>query len=483
MALKSGFHSDSIDTSDSNLSSVNLPQLSMDLSSACYFDAVAEYKNPYLEDAQENLLRSRELMDPQEICARLLGNFARIELGQQIIGRTDMLIQTLRALVAREHQLILSGPGNAKTLYAESVFSSFHDADVFKIQLTKGTPEEALIGPVDIRYLKNGLFRHNTQGSLVTADFAFLDEMFNANDYALLSLNSILQERKLKKGTQQENARLRSALAVSNVLRFTEQTEATIDRFIAVSYIKPLEGLLARSQLGRAFEKYGGIPQVPPAKDRLSLNEFDFICDIPANKEPRFKIEVRDHMYFLQQMILDKYLDAGKDQNKDSTIKKISDRTNAKSLRYAKVSALLGGRYIVNDEDLASIGQMLAPVGHPENFQSRYKKAASAVLSEVKEPDRKIADELLQLNDSIYDIRLAVLNGTHKLEPKLFEKICILCGVSSLGAVTFKNISDGLHKLTPTHSAVHKLREEVLGKVKEAQTAFNRKDNEPFLSF
>lgn len=50
----------------------------------------------------------------------------------RVVGRERLVEQTTLAILSREHQLIFSRTGTAKTLYAQSVFGEF-DAETFSI--------------------------------------------------------------------------------------------------------------------------------------------------------------------------------------------------------------------------------------------------------------------------------------------------------------------------------------------------------------
>ena len=490
-----GIRCTSIDTSPLCLQSVELPGIVDQIkhlhpayrSSSNTIDCLATPSRSNFQTDSDALLRLREKFDPAEIAFKLARNFTKIDLSQQIIGRSHILLQTLLTLLCREHQLILSRAGMAKTLYSDTIFGQFIDATTYKIQFTKGTPEEALVGPLDIRRLKNGEYVHNTNGSVIHAHFAFFDEIFNANDPALLSLNSIMQERKFSKGAQQEIAQLRSALAASNILRYTEQTEAVVDRYMAIAYLAPLSDPLDRSQMLRSYERFGGKPQLPPEHERIPLTEFDFLCDIIANQESKHRIKVPDHMFFIQQMIVKEYTEAvskqsGNDASKGEVY--ISDRTNAKSMRFAKASALLEGRTVVLDQDLIALSNILAPLGHVRDFSSKYALAAGRVLAAVGLEDRKVIDSIFQIYDGVNDIRLAIEDGTHIINPGLLDKLCMACRLTGPGEITFRSISKALKEgLAPKHAAVHSLRENVMKKIDEAVKRTNLREDASVMQY
>ena len=123
-------------------------------------------------------------------------------ISAQILGREQIIRQSFFALMTGEHQLLISRTGMAKSMLARQIFACFDGAVIFEKQLTKDTMPDNLFGAYDIEAMKRGKMIHNVEGSLVLAHFAFLDEIFDANDMLLRSLLSLLNEKQLVNGEQ-----------------------------------------------------------------------------------------------------------------------------------------------------------------------------------------------------------------------------------------------------------------------------------------
>ncbi|MCP4714631.1 MAG: MoxR family ATPase, partial [Deltaproteobacteria bacterium] len=143
-------------------------------------------------------------------------NESIIFVSKKVIGRRDMIKQAFLALMTGEHQLLISRTGMAKSLLARQIFACFDNAQLFEKQLTKDTMPENLFGAYDIEAMKKGKMIHNVEGSLVLSHFAFLDEIFDANDMLLRSLLSVLNEKQLVNGEQIVYSTLHSAIAAAN---------------------------------------------------------------------------------------------------------------------------------------------------------------------------------------------------------------------------------------------------------------------------
>ena len=109
---------------------------------------------------------------------------ALLDVADSVPGRMQLLQQTALALISRRHQLLISRAGTGKSLYGETVFSHFTGV-TFKAQFTQGTRVETILGGLDLKLFHEGKLWHDTTHSLVTADFAYLDEFMNANDMVL----------------------------------------------------------------------------------------------------------------------------------------------------------------------------------------------------------------------------------------------------------------------------------------------------------
>ena len=182
---------------------------------------------------------------------------ALLNVAETVPGRMQLLQQTALALLSRRHQLLVSRAGTGKSLYGDSVFSQFEGV-TYKAQFTQGTRVETVLGGIDLKMFHEGKLWHNTEHSLVTADFAYLDEFMNANDLVLEAILGILNERRFAQGEQQEDARLHTALAMTNHLKYSAISEPILDRFMFKASIDPHGDTLNDMLIDLAYEKHHG---------------------------------------------------------------------------------------------------------------------------------------------------------------------------------------------------------------------------------
>jgi MoxR-like ATPase len=135
------------------------------------------------------------------------------------------------AIHAHEHMLLVGPPGTAKSLFARQMFAYF-DARTFFTQLSKFADESAVFGPLNIAALKKGKFEFCAERTLLDAELAFLDEVFDASDVLLRAMLGVLNEREFQRGSFAVRCPLVTCIATANYTRYNEITEAVVDRFL-----------------------------------------------------------------------------------------------------------------------------------------------------------------------------------------------------------------------------------------------------------
>ena len=276
-----------------------------------------------------------------------------------IVGREEVINQAFYAFLTGEHQLLLGRTGMAKSLLARQIFECFDGARVFEKHLTKDTTPDSIFGTYDMVEMRHGKMIHNIQDSIVTADFAFLDEIFDANDMLLRSLLSLLNEKKLINGQQIVDSSLNTVIAVSNYIRASEILEAVLDRFIYKSYIPENKNLYFQFSIDHIYGKNTGNIKSP--KNKLPLEKLRNIKNIIKTQA----IKIPEYVLFLKNYILRQYREEirKKEGMDDFTI---SDRTTAKVQDLLRASAVLDGRLVVEEKDLDNLFYLICMVGNKE---------------------------------------------------------------------------------------------------------------------
>ena len=98
-----------------------------------------------------------------------------------------------------------------------------------------------MFGPIDLVKLREGTVATVTTGMLPEAEFAFLDELFNANSAILNNLLTVLNERRLPpRRARCIRLPLLSLFSASNHLPEDDALAALFDRFLLRCQVEPL---------------------------------------------------------------------------------------------------------------------------------------------------------------------------------------------------------------------------------------------------
>lgn len=322
-------------------------------------------------------------MSIEEIALKLKN--AATFIGGRVVNREEVIEQAFCALLTGEHLLLQSRTGVGKTLLAEQIFGMFSGARVFRVQASKEQQPDTYFGGLNIEELKTGIITHNTTGSLVESEFGFIDEIFDANDFTLRALLSLLNERRLIRGVQNVEAKVHTVIAATNYLRVSEVTEALLDRFMYKSLILPDKEPYNQFKIAQKYLMHGGKPTEPPAK--IPFQELSHMNRIITGDDAGYHITIKpEDLYFTNLVIRHfEFLRnrALRESHKGQSTAHyndfyISPRTQAKSLDLLRALALLRARTHVTHEDISKLYFIFATVGVPEEI-SLYKKAFETV--------------------------------------------------------------------------------------------------------
>ncbi|MCS7000154.1 MAG: AAA family ATPase [Bacteroidota bacterium] len=327
------------------------------------------------------------LLSVEEIALKL--KEAAQFIGQRVINRDEVIEQAFCALLTGEHLLLQSRTGVGKTLLAEQIFAMFEGARVFRIQASKEQQPDSYFGGLDLELLKKGILKHNTEGSLVESEFGFIDEIFDANDFTLRALLSLLNERRLIRGTHHQPARIHTVIAATNYLRVSEVTEAILDRFVYKALILPDKEPYVQFKIAQKYLVHGGKPAEPPRK--IPFSELKYMHTIITGNNPDITITIRPEDLYFANLVIRHFEHlrnrALRESNRGRSAEQIrefyiSPRTQAKSIDLLRALALLRARTYVTHEDISKLYFIFATVGVPEEI-ALFKKAFETIQNSL----------------------------------------------------------------------------------------------------
>ncbi|MBR9977404.1 MAG: AAA family ATPase [Bacteroidetes bacterium] len=311
-------------------------------------------------------------------------------VNRRIINRREVIDQIFSAMLMREHALIQSRTGAAKSLLAQQIFAMFEGARIFQVQASKEQQPDTYFGGLDIEELKKGRIIHNTEHSLVESEFGFIDEIFDANDYTLRSLLTTLNERALILGVQYVPARVHSVIAATNYLRVSEITEALLDRFIFKALFIPAKEAYTQYQIAQRYLAHQGRPTSPA--QRIPYDTLRRASDMIRGLDQEYSITIPLHVIFFANSVIRYY-----EVQRNRLIKErphehphlkdfyISPRTYVRAMDMLRVIAFLHGRRAVVPEDAEKLWYLYTVVGMREQkdmflkcYATIYKQFSSA---------------------------------------------------------------------------------------------------------
>jgi len=173
-----------------------------------------------------------------EVAARLRRDVVE-PLKSRFVGRDEVIELIALAVVAGEHLFLYGPPGTAKSALIRHFAQSVNGA-YFEYMLTRFSEPNEIFGPVDIARLREGVVSTITENMLPRAEFAFLDEIFNANSAILNNLLTVLNERTYRRGAELHNLPLLSLFSASNSLPEDDALRALFDRFLLRCHVSNL---------------------------------------------------------------------------------------------------------------------------------------------------------------------------------------------------------------------------------------------------
>jgi len=252
-------------------------------------------------------------------------------LKNRFVERDEVVDLIALAAVAGEHLFLLGPPGTAKSALIRQ-FALAVRGRYFEYMLTRFSEPNEVFGPVDIARLRDGVVATVTSGMLPEAEFAFLDELFNANSAILNNLLTVLNERVFRRGAETHRLPLLALFSASNHLPEDDALKALFDRFLLRCHVDNLR----REAMPRLLYAGWELERAPSPAAAVSAD------DLRALAGSVFNVDLDPVRELYTEMVF-KVRDLGI---------ALSDRRAVKVLKLLAASAVLCGRTAAEPSDL-----------------------------------------------------------------------------------------------------------------------------------
>jgi len=204
----------------------------------------------------------------------------RESLKAQYLERDEVVDGMLVGMLAKQHVFLLGPAGTAKSDMTRSLCETMV-GQFFQYVLGKFTTPEELYGPPSLTALEQGRYERMTDRTFVTADVAFLDEIFKCSVATLNTMLPCLNERIFFNGpTQVIKMPLQFAVGASNELPESQELGALYDRFLIRFLVNRIQNRdnARRIMVSGACNSFGKISQqdlqdLRKAADALQISE------------------------------------------------------------------------------------------------------------------------------------------------------------------------------------------------------------------
>ncbi|MCX7677667.1 MAG: MoxR family ATPase [Spirochaetes bacterium] len=394
-------------------------------------------------------------------------------ISKNVIGREEIIRQAMFAILTREHLLLLSRTGMAKSFLANYIFNTFDNVRIFSAQATKDQTPDNYFGPYNIEEFKKGRIRHNIHRSIIEADLVFLDEFFDASDVVLRSLLTVLNERKFINGPEIIDAAVHTAIATANYMRMNEVTEAVLDRFLYKAIIPEMNNVYTQILIDHTYSFSRGVAIEPEKK--IPFGQIIYLSSIVRNENKKIKIEIPDIVYFMKNVVVNKFVS---EMRKSEYNFFISPRKQAKISDFLRASALLDNRFEANMEDVKNMYLTLCTLNSYISVKARDKSEKDVFLDTYQQTMvhfnntgalqqiefllglRKVFQEIRE--DPSKKEKLKAARGLLSSLFGLFRKIFPSKNKVQDEEVTLEMLKQSINEINPAVEEVRELKEGIL---------------------
>jgi len=184
------------------------------------------------------------------------------------INRTDFVEGMMISALSGLDFFALGTPGTAKSTIIKEFLNNHFDGKIFTATLDRTTVTSRLVGNIHPKkYMETGIEEHQTEGMIVEADMAFVDEIFKGAKGCREALLDILADRTWKTIGKEIPIPLLTMFSASNELPTDNEDAAFYSRLQIRVYVEDLS-----DSQSIAAALWAGQPDIDPiALDRQDI--------------------------------------------------------------------------------------------------------------------------------------------------------------------------------------------------------------------
>jgi len=175
--------------------------------------------------------------NPLPPSSTILGDIT-IVLEELFPGREEQVEAITLGLATGLPVFLMSPPGTAKTKMIDTLSNLISNANYFYYLLTRYTEPDELIGPLDIKALREGKYERITTRRLPEAHIVMLDEIFKASSAIRNTLLDIILNKRIINGSDMIRVPLKALYTASNEVPQDEEDAAIYDRLVIRSFFE-----------------------------------------------------------------------------------------------------------------------------------------------------------------------------------------------------------------------------------------------------
>lgn len=295
--------------------------------------------------------------------------FARLHavLEQEHVERTEEIHCAILALVAGCTCFLLGEPGIAKSMLPRRIRAYIDGGRYFDHDLDRFSTPEDLFGPRSLSAMRDDRWERVIDGTLVTADWAFLDEFFEASSALLKTMLRALNEREFHQGTEIIPMNLTTVFCASNEIPSEPRLMPLYDRLLLRRQVRPI-------QEGSGFVRMLGM--VRDTKPEALLSWGDVVAAQSAAAQVKVPEPLLTAMLSIREALAEAEI-------------RPSDRRFYDALRVVRAEAYLEDCEVAEHEHLRCLADILW--SHPDQIPT-----VTATVDAILEPLVSKADDLLR---------------------------------------------------------------------------------------